>query len=198
VDWAIAPITRPPVAGAVLVASGEGLGLFALPGAVPRATLVPSWTVVRPATSTDPGPALQAVTQPGFDPSRTAVLETDPGLHQSANPPVPAPGEATYRPQGPQAAEVTVRATVPSILLVRNMWAPCWRATLDERRAPVMPADFVDQGIAVPPGAHTIHLACDDPTIGYGLAGSAASVGLSLGCAGLVAVRRRRRTEVRG
>jgi hypothetical protein len=47
----------------------------------------------------------------------------------------------------------------------------------------VLPADYLDQGIPVPPGHHTIVLSYTDPTIGQGLVGSGLVIVVLLGAA---------------
>ena len=74
----------------------------------------------------------------------------------------------------------------PSIVVVRNSYDPDWHATVDGRRVPILPADYVDQGIPVPPGRHRILLAYHDPWIGLGLIGSGVSLAILLGLAVLL------------
>jgi uncharacterized membrane protein YfhO len=93
---------------------------------------------------------------------------------------------------GPQAVRFDVHSNRPVVLLVRIPFDTQWHASLDSRPAPVLHADYVDMGIAVPGGAHTIELGYGDPRIGYGLAGSAASMAV-LGVAAMMLRRRTRR-----
>jgi hypothetical protein len=48
------------------------------------------------------------------------------------------------------------------------------------------------QGIPVPPGNHTIVLSYVDPSIGYGLAGTAVAIGVLLAAAIVLGLRARR------
>jgi hypothetical protein len=117
-------------------------------------------------------------------------MEGRPGL------PAPAAGgggTATYVPDGPQAANVSVEASAPAIVLVRTVFDPGWRATLDGAPVPILPADALDQAVAVPSGRHTIRLTYTDPSIRAGLAGSAASTVVVL--AGWAWLRRRERVR---
>jgi uncharacterized membrane protein YfhO len=76
---------------------------------------------------------------------------------------------------------------------VRTPWERGWHASVDGAPATLLRADYFLQGVAVPAGRHVIELRYDDPAIGYGLAGSAATaVGLSV--AAFIAYRRRRTT----
>jgi uncharacterized membrane protein YfhO len=121
------------------------------------------------------------------------VLERDPGL---GSPPAssgdgrPA-GSASFTWLGTSGARVEVRADRPAVVVVRNAWDPNWRATVDGRPEPVLAADGVVQGIAVPAGRHTIELRYHDPTIGWGML--AAALGLVVLLGGAVLLRRRAR-----
>jgi len=169
VGWVIAPASQQGERGLLPVADDGEWILYRRPFPTARATVVGSWTVVG-----SPQEALNAVARPGFEPTRTAILEERPGIVSASG--VSAPGTASYRPLGPQAARIDVNAPGSSIVLVRNVWDRNWRATVDGKPVPVMPADYVDQGVPVPEGRHTILLAYDDPTIGYGMLGSAIAV----------------------
>ena len=136
--------------------------LVEIDGAEPRASVVPSWTVVSGERS-----ALDAVLEPGFDPAAVAVLESDPG----STPAVDGPdGTAAYREASPEDVRIEAEASVPSILLVRNAWDEGWSATLDGRSVPVLRTDGFLQGIALVPGRHDIRLTYREPAIGTGLA----------------------------
>ena len=84
-------------------------------------------------------------------------------------------------------------APTSAIVLVRNTYAKGWRATVDGHATPVLPADYLLQGIPVGPGHHVIELAYHEPTIGEGLFGSAAALVALLGMAVVLASRKRRR-----
>jgi hypothetical protein len=139
--------------------------LVEIDGTEPRASVVPSWTVVSGERA-----ALDAVLEPGFDPAVVAVLASEPGLIQSA--PGPA-GSATYQEVSPEDVRIRAEAAVPSILVVRNAWDDGWSATLDGRAVPVLRADAFLQGIAIPAGSHDVRLTYREPAIGRGVALSA-------------------------
>jgi hypothetical protein len=149
------------------VATEDGWTLLALPNTPPRASVVPSWSQAGSSAA-----ALAAVLRPGFDPDRAAVIEASPPGRSIAN----AGGSAAYRQLGPQAARVVVDVSAPALVLVRNAYDPGWHARVDGRATPVFAADSIDQGVAVPAGHHVIELSYDDPSIGYGLLGSALSL----------------------
>jgi hypothetical protein len=137
---------------------------------------VGSWT---PAASE--AEALRLVTEPGFDPERTAIVEVPVDVNPTAE---GATGSATYRADSTQSARVHVEARAPSLVLVRNAHEDAWRAEVDGRPAPVLRADYFLQAVPVPPGEHTVVLRYEDRTIAYGLWGS----GLSIALLGAVAL----------
>jgi hypothetical protein len=147
-----------------VVASERGYVLYELDGAQPRVSVVQRWTVVEDAAE-----ALEVVTTRGFDPAGTAVVETDPGIVATAG----SSGSATYTQVRPEDVWIHVRATAPSLVVVRNAWERGWEATLDGSPKPVLVANAFLQAVAVPAGEHRIRLTYRDPAIGRGLAGSA-------------------------
>jgi hypothetical protein len=175
--------SHPPEPGDTAVAQEGPWFLYRRAQPPTRASVLTSWRTV-------PGPdaALQAVIDPSFDPSRTAVVEgTGPG-------PTGTPGgvgSAVYRDLGPQAAQVQVQAPAPALVLIRNAYDPNWHATVDGKAALIVPADYLMQGVMVPAGAHSIDLHYDDPWTGYGVLGSAIALALLVGAA--FAARRRER-----
>ena len=156
----------PPVAGRI-VATADGYDLLEVYGWEPRVSVVPTWEVA----SSD-ADAFRRVLEPGFDPARTAVLEGDPGLVPQAG--AAAAGDpATYAATDPEHVRVTVEATAPSIVVVRNSYDEHWSATVDGQPATVLPVDGFLQGVPVGAGRHEIALTYRDPAIGRGLAASA-------------------------
>ena len=186
VDVAVAPAGRSPFADARELATEGNWAAYALSGSTPRASVVHSWTVVPGASA-----ALREVLDPSFDASVTAVLEVDRGIVLPAPVPFPAPtATAEYRSLGPQSARVDMETDQPGLLVIRNLFDPGWRATVDGQPAPILVADGFLQAVPLPDGRHTVMLSYDDPWIGYGLAGSALALAVLLVAAFLVRTRR--------
>jgi hypothetical protein len=174
VRYVIAP--SPPFAGlrGPLVTAPDR-SLFEASPAPPPASVVGAWRVVD-----GPQASLAAVRARGFDPEAEVVLERVPGIVGTGG--IGPAGRASVTPEGTQASTIRVEADRPAVVLVRVPFAQGWRATLDGHPVRVLPADYVDQAIAVPSGHHVIRLAYDDPSIGVGLlvtvAGALAWAGL--------------------
>ena len=57
---------------------------------------------------------------------------------------------ARYESAGPQESRVSVKGPAAGLLLVRNQWDENWKAAVDGRPAPVLPADGAFQAVPVP------------------------------------------------
>jgi hypothetical protein len=187
VGWVIAGSRDSPGTGYDPVADDGRWTLYRRSRLPPRASFLTTWAVVRNSEA-----ALEAVAGPGYEPSKTAVLEEEPGISQT--PSAPPPASITYRTLGNQAARVDVEASTAGIVLVRNVWDRNWHATIDGREGRVIPTDYLVQGVPVGPGRHTILFRYDDPTVGYGMLGSVIVL-VTLAGAAVVAWRRERRVR---
>ena len=180
----------PPIDGSV-VDRAQGYDLVEVEGWQPRVSVVPNFRVVASETGT-----LRTILPPTFDPARLAVLERDPGF---APTPDADPGEASYDEITPEQLRIDVRATAPSIVVVRTSFDDGWTATVDGEPVVVMPVDGFLQGVAVPAGYHDVRLTYRDDALTAGVrAGIVAWA--TLGLAGVAAavtagVRRRRRVS---
>jgi hypothetical protein len=132
--------------------------------------------------------ALRLVSSCRFDSASTVVL--DPSSYQPANPAKLSPAVGTSLTGGSVSAESANGADARAIvdtphaawLVVRESWAPGWRATVDGHPAPVQRADVAFQAVRVPAGRHVVRLFYDPPTLKVG--GVISSI--ALGC--LIAV----------
>jgi hypothetical protein len=161
--------------------------LYRVVDAEPRASMVFSWHRL----SADD--ALVAVLQPGFDPALESVVEADPIEGGQAIAPEPdATGTAFYEETVPEHVLIHVTGTSPGLLLVRNVYDRNWHATIDGNPAPLLVADYLMQGVAVPAGAHVVEITYHDGAIGTGIGISAVAWSFLLGAIGLLAFRERR------
>ena len=179
-----------PVTGLLPPVAREGpIFLFPFENPTPRASLVSDVEIVD-----DEMASLRAVAAAGFDSERTVVVESGTlDLNETPSDPQPA-GEASYQAIGSQDVRIEVQAARPAVLVVRNTFDRNWTATLDGEPVEVAPVDYFLQGIPVPAGDHVVELAYRDPSIGWGLWGSALAIGALLGAA-LVVSRSARRQD---
>jgi hypothetical protein len=178
---------RPSVPGAEPVVRDGSFVLLRVPDPAPLASFLTSCRRVE-----RPDDALDAVEAPDFDPRGEVVLDSARGV--ACGPTAGTGGSVESIAAGPQEVRIEVRAPAAGVALVRNSWDEGWHATVDGRPAPVLHADYLDQGVAVPAGRHVVVLRYDDPSVGLGLLGTALAVALLVGVALVaVGVERRRR-----
>jgi hypothetical protein len=140
-----------PVPGLRVTYDGPDARLYGNPDALPRA-----WVVAGQQRVAGEDAALAAITAPGFDARRAAVVEQPvPGL--SAGPAQPA-GSARIASYAPEHVVLTARAARPALVVLSDVQYPGWHATVDGREAPIERVDYLLRGIPVGRGAHRIVL----------------------------------------
>jgi hypothetical protein len=180
IRWLIVPRVQPPP-----------LPATRLPGHEPLVSIVPRFRVV--ANSAD---ALRRILRGGFDPAKEAVVQVDPGIRPSAAP----PGRDRITQVSPEDIRISVEATAPSLVVVRNSFDNLWTATVDGRAVGVLAADYFLQAVPVRAGHHEVRLVYRDPAVSQGLLASGL-VWLTLGAVALGAAvfgRRRRKAGTTG
>jgi hypothetical protein len=122
---------------------GDDARIYANPHALPRTWVVGSQRTV-------PGDAaITAVTDPGFDPGGTAIVERPiAGLSGS--------GSSRIVRYDPQRVQLRARAGGRALVILSDVWFPGWKATVDGRGAPIHRVDYLLRGVEVGPGEHTI------------------------------------------
>ena len=170
VRYLTVPTGVEPTSAGTVVARDRGYDLVEVTGWEPRVSVVQSWSVVA-----GPDDSLREATRAGFDPARSAILEQDPGIGSQIPPPpnsgpqASQPASAAYTEASPENVTVAVDAPSPSIVVVRNAFDPGWSATVDGRPAPVLPTDFLLQGVAVGAGHHVVRLTYRDAEVTLGM-----------------------------
>lgn len=92
-----------------------------------------------------------------FDPREAALVETP--CERCPGPDAPgSTGRVLGRRWGSGRVELDIEATRPSMLVVSQTWSDGWRAEVDGRAEPVVRADAVLQGVAVPEGRSKVVL----------------------------------------
>lgn len=125
-------------------------------GALPRASLYNNWQVL-----TDNSATLARLNTTDFDPTRQVLLNADPGLAAPAT--NAAPGTAKIAAYAPRRVRVVTQATTPSMLLFNDRWDEHWHATVDGRPAPLLRANYIMRGVALPAGEHMVEFRYTPP-----------------------------------
>ena len=138
VRYVVTPTGIPVPLDGRVVDRAQGHDLVEVDGWQPRASVVPNFRVVPSVTA-----ALRTVLTPSFDPGGLAVLEGDPGIEPT---PDATPGAATYTERNPEHVRLSVRATAPSVAVIRTTYDDGWTATVDGETATLLPVDGFLQG----------------------------------------------------
>ncbi len=149
------------------------VGLYANPKAMPRAFLVHRVHAVA-----GPEEAIRRLLQPGFDPHREAVVEGRP-------PPVAvAPERSRDRVEitsyEPMRVVVRVDAGAPGLLVLGDSYDPDWVVTRNGEAVPVLPANGMFRGVAVPSGQSELIFRYRARQFHWGAAISALTAGIAV------------------
>jgi hypothetical protein len=97
----------------------------------------------------------------------------------------------------PGTVRVSLRTEKSRLLVVNESWSEGWRARVDGTETPIYRANYLVQGVVVPPGEHEVVFNYDPPVFKVGLALSGVSLLGWLGLLGLGIrqIRQRRRDK---
>ncbi len=120
-------------------------------------------------------------------PRQAAIVEGgDPGVGDCAD--GEGVGTAEILIDEPQRMVISTSASQPALLVQTDSFYPGWQATLDGEAVPLLRADLLFRGVAVPAGEHTVELRYRPPLIRAALLVSPLAL---LGLLGLCFWRRR-------
>jgi hypothetical protein len=148
------------------------------PAALPRA-----W-IVHDVRQVAHGKTLPLLAGGQIDPRQTALVESEPP--PALAPPNPTAESTTVVRWEPDALTIAVEATAPGLLVLSEIYASGWRATVDGQRTPILPTDHILRGIPIPAGSHVVELRFEPPAFRVGMVISVVSVVAM--CATLAAV----------
>jgi hypothetical protein len=109
-----------------------------------------------------------------IDPSSTVILPEDAGLAGG-----PA-GSADFAQDFPGRMRISTSAPSRQALVVSESYHPGWRATVDGRRAEVLPAYHDFMAVIVEPGDHAVELAFEPESLRIGTYVSFGALALTL------------------
>lgn len=141
------------------VASTNGpYAVMEFSGALPRARLYENWEVLTNGTAT-----LARLKAADFNPTQQVLLASDPGLPAAGGVAGSNGGTALITQYQPRVVRISTKATTASVLLLNDRWDDYWFATVDGRPAPVLRANFIMRGVALPPGDHEVEFRYTPP-----------------------------------
>jgi hypothetical protein len=131
-----------------LVYAAHDFFVYHRTGAVAPARVVP--VAARTANETD---ELAKLTTQAFDPRAVTVLAPDSPLQSPADPAGKfTEGELHASRPAPDRFDVEVHGSSGGWLVMHELWAPGWRATVNGAEAELIRADGVCRAVSIPPG----------------------------------------------
>lgn len=125
-----------------------------------RQALPKAWLVQRVELLPDPGQRLQRLQEASFDPSRTALVESQPllALAEAAE---PGPGTIRLQHNRPEQILLTVETNANSLLVLGEKYHQGWLATLDNQPVATVAVNHILRGVYLPTGSHTVEFRFD-------------------------------------
>jgi len=179
--------TLPPLYGLmrlryVFTGTDSGPKVYEIPGAMERIQLIPNYRVLPNRDA-----LFSAMSQPGFDPRQTVLLESQPGFRSSRD---PNPGRIRIVASSADRLTVEADTAAPSLLLVTDAYSRDWHAQplagSSQSHYEVMPADYALRATPLTAGHHLIRFEYVPTGLWAGIAVSALAwagwLGLLLTC----------------
>ncbi|MGH7724690.1 MAG: hypothetical protein ACREOU_04615 [Candidatus Eiseniibacteriota bacterium] len=184
VRYIVYPGLLPETMGFVEAFRGQQQVVYEFPGALPRATLVPTYRV---ATEDE---QLRAISDPAHDAALVTLLDQPPGVE-----PVPG-GSVRIVEYGLNRVRLESDTPGPALIRLSDLAFPGWEVRVDGQEAKALIGDYLCRVVAVPAGKHAIAWEFKDPALARGLAISLAALAviLALYLVPLVRARMRRAT----
>jgi hypothetical protein len=155
-----------------------------------RQVMPRAWLVYDAEVEPDPQARLKRLSESGFDPARTALLnaplQTGEAL-PAGDSPGPDAGEALITTYMPERVDITTDSQQPAILVLSDLSFPGWAVTVDGAPARVLTVNHAMRGVFVPGGAHSVRFEYRPASFAAGAAVSAAALLILL----VLSVRRR-------
>ncbi len=123
---------------------------------LPKAWLVPTAAVI-----TDARERLAVLNNPSFDPAVIALVESNPPLPLAAQGAAELPGRAQVITYEPNHIKISVTPEGNNLLVLGEKYYPWWYATVDGKKAPIVPVNHILRGVYLQPGAKTVEFVFD-------------------------------------
>jgi len=194
VRYVLIDATLPPERDDVLALTEGRREVFRTPRVIvyERTPNPPHAWIVHDVRMVSPGEALPLLASGTVDPYRIALVEETPPETQL--PADPAADSARVVEYQPDKHVITTRSTTAGFLVISEIYSPGWRAYVDGEESPLMATNHALQGVALPPGEHTVELIYDPISLRVGIAISGIALAAMLftfAIAGWSSVRRR-------
>ncbi len=153
-------VTREPFPGSPASLVTNGLHIYRNDFALPWFYLAPGYRI-----ETDEDRILELLSQPGFKPDETVILEAEPGGFKAGDADTLAQDhvEQVAYDERMGHIQLNVKAGGPRMLVVSENYHPFWRAFVDGEEQPLVRANYAWKAVAVPAGEHRVELRFHDP-----------------------------------
>lgn len=122
--------------------------------ALPRYKIYYHWEIIE-----DPDKILNRLSDlKTFDPQQIVLLERDPGLNMPPQSTAQYDHEICLDEYRSKYLRLRVKVPYPAVLLVNDKYDPHWYATIDNKPAAILKANFLMRAIPVEPGEHIIEM----------------------------------------
>jgi hypothetical protein len=166
----------------VLDGGAGDVSVFENTTALPRA-----WLAHAAAVEPDPAAPVARLSDPAFDPARTALLPAPLPADQPlpAAPPVTATEVVSITRYAPETVEILSTSAEAGLLVLADQAFPGWVATVDGQPAAILTADHALRAVYVGPGLHTVRFTYEPLSLRLGAALTLAAlltlIGLGIG-----------------
>jgi hypothetical protein len=160
--------------------------VYRVKGALPRARFAPRVRLVR---TMDEVARLSAAGT--LDPRQEVVLHDASDMRHVASVqsgPDALPGDARIVLDRATEVVIEARSAAGGLLVLADMYYPGWKVTVDGRERPLLRANVMQRGVAVPPGAHRVAFKFRSESVDRGLRLTAVGLVLLAGAALLLAL----------
>jgi hypothetical protein len=132
---------------------GEGVSVYENNSALPRAWLVHDVEVIPDADR-----RVQRLIDPGFDPRRSAVLNSPlpGGIRLSRASGQESSDTVTITKYAAEHVDIEVKTAVGGLLVLGDLAFPGWHVYVDDDPSEIIVANHALRGVTIPPGSHTV------------------------------------------
>jgi hypothetical protein len=142
--YMLAPATSPDVPSHALATFRDYMA---------KATFVPGAEIIP-----DDEAQLARLKDPAWNPRQTVLLAAPTPTADPENTGTAA-AKTDLRAYGTRRIEVEVQSAAPGYVLINDAWDPDWSATVNDKPAPILRADFLLRAVPVPAGDSAVKLA---------------------------------------